>query len=128
MKKILFVFCIISFLSSCSKDAVYPTVMGKTWKVSLYTRDKKDETPKFAGYAFEFKTGGTFTANYTSSNPVNGTWKLTESSKELIIAVSGNDKLDDVSKDWEIISITDTSIKLTGDINSTNEVLEFVKN
>lgn len=128
MKKILFVFGLISFLSSCSKDAVYPTMSGKTWKVSLYSDDSKDQTSKFAGYTFEFKTDGTFTANYTSSSPLNGIWKLTEANKELIITVAGNDKMDIVSEDWDVISITDTSIKLVDDGTTDDEVLEFVKN
>ena len=128
MKKVLFVFGLISFLSSCSKDGVYPTMTGKTWKVSLYLDDAKDETSKFAGYTFEFKTDGTFIANYTSSNPVNGTWKLTEANKELVITIAGNDKLDDISEDWEIISITDTSMKLADDGTIDDEILEFVKN
>lgn len=128
MFKIIISFLMIGFLTSCGKDGVYPEITNKTWKVSFFSDDAKDETSKFAGYTFEFKTDGTFVANFTSSNPVKGTWKITEANKELVITISGNDKLEDVSEDWEIVNITDTTIRLTDDDDLDDEILEFTKN
>jgi hypothetical protein len=93
------------------------------WVVTYFWDTDKDETSDFAGYAFVFGSNGAVTAT-KSATEVSGQWSVTsdDSSDD-----DDNDSLDDVdfnlsfstpssfeelSEDWEILSMTSTKIEL----------------
>lgn len=127
-------------LASCSKsndDNVVPNpdpgqVTGD-WYVSYYRDSGKDETSDFSGYSFTFGSNGAFTAT-TSVQTFTGNWYLGDrsgddspSSNKLVITVSGNKQMEDVTDDWLIIKITDNEIWLQDDNPESLEELHFTR-
>ena len=125
MKKLLIIILATAYLTSCNHDSDVEPI--GTWKVSYYVDSGKNETADFAGYTFEFQTGGKFIAKLAGAT-YTGTWNENSSSKKLDIKIAGTNKLDDVSDDWLILEKTSTSIKLKDDNSSSNEELHLVKN
>jgi hypothetical protein len=101
--------------------------------VSYYYDDGKIETGDFSAYSFRFNTDGTFEAN-GGGQAYAGSWSLGEagddsssSSDKLIITITGNDKIDDLSDDWLIVSRSAGEIKLRDDSDNSVEELHFVR-
>lgn len=129
---------LISFsiaLMSCKKDDdSNPTtpvnsakeVPGK-WKVSYYF-DGTDETSDYTSYAFEFTADGNLNAA-TSSQTYQGSWYQTvdDNLPRLVIMLSGNEDLLELSDDWVIESISSSEIHLRDDNTSSMEELKFTK-
>lgn len=127
-------------IASCSKsndDNVSPAeqqqkVQGD-WYVSFYTDSGKDETSDFSGYSFSFSSNGTISAS-TSSLNFTGNWYIGDnsgddnpSSNRLVINITGNDRMDDVTDDWIILKLTDTEIWLKDDNAASMEELHFTR-
>ena len=138
--KLILLALTISFVS-CSKsndDNVNPNnstskvdqVTGD-WTVTFYTDSGKDETSDFNGYTFVFGTDGTLTAS-SSAGTFTGTWWIgnksgddDNSSNRLNIVISGNKAMEDLSHNWVILSITNTSIQLQDDNPASMEEIHF---
>ena len=127
-------------IASCSKsndDNVSPAeqqqkVQGD-WYVSLYTDSGKNETSDFSGYSFVFTSDGSMSAS-TSSLNFTGSWYIGDnsgddnpSSNRLVINITGNDRMDDVTDDWIILKLTDTEIWLKDDNEASMEELHFTR-
>ena len=137
----LFVLALLWSCSNSDDDNPSPAgngVSGGTlsgdWKVSYYYDDGKVETGDFAPYSFRFNSDGSFEAN-SSARAYAGSWSLGEagddsssSSNKLVITITGNDKIDDLSDDWLIVSATGSEIRLRDDSDNSVEELHFVRN
>ncbi len=113
--------------STCSKNDDTAGTTGNitgNWKVSLYW-DNSDETAKFSGYSFEFKSTGQVTATKGVS-VVTGTWS--ETSSKLIIDFGTHPLLSELNDDWLRLEKTTTLIKLKDDNPAQDDKLEFVRN
>ena len=155
MKKIISLFTVITLIFttiSCSTtddnsiddspsggnltaNQIEDTAQSGTWQITYFYDSDHEETSSFSGYNFTFNSGGSLKA-VNGSNTVSGTWSITNSSSSSsddhhfnIFFASPND-FEDLSDDWEIISTSDTKIKLT-DVSGGNggtDFLTFEKN
>lgn len=129
MKKILLPVIALGLLAACSKwnnsqNQINKTAIDGTWIVSSYIDDGDDETADFTTFRLDFLDDGTLNATdlvSSNSNPYTGTWSITDSNSndddslddlDFNINFAVGNKLDDLSDDWDIISYTDTEIKL----------------
>ena len=128
MKTILLSIGLLTMASACSKwqnnqQQITKISTDGTWIISSYIDDGDDETNDFSTFRLNFLTGGVLNGTdllSSSSSPYEGTWSLTDSNSnddsldDLDFNMNFNvgNKLDDLSDDWDIISYTDTEIKL----------------
>ena len=114
--------------SACSKwqnnqQQITKISTDGTWIISSYIDSGNDETNDFSTFRLNFLTGGVLNGTdllSSSSTPYAGTWSITDSNSnddsldDLDFNMNFNvgNKLDDLSDDWDIISYTDTEIKL----------------
>jgi len=109
---------------SSSADQVAETAQDGTWRVSNYTDDGEDETSDYNGFTFTFNSDGTLVAE-SASRTLTGTWSVDDSDDSsdddagtddddfnIFFSVSEDDDFDDLVDDWDIVSVTNTSIAL----------------
>ncbi|MFK5983757.1 MAG: hypothetical protein QM499_12675 [Flavobacteriaceae bacterium] len=110
------------------------TAQSGTWRITYFYDTDHEETNNFTGYAFTFNNDGSLKV-VNGSNTVSGTWSITSSSSSnndhhFNIFFSSPNDFENLSDDWEIISTSDTKIKLT-DVSGGNggtDFLTFEKN
>jgi hypothetical protein len=128
MKKIFFSVLGISLLASCSKwtntqKQLNKTAIDGTWVISSYIDNGEDETADFTTFRLDFQENDILNGTdllSSNSNPYVGSWSITDSNGNddsledlnFIMNFSVGNKLDDLSDNWDIISFTDTEIKL----------------
>ena len=129
MRKLLFSALAVSLLASCSKwkndqKQINKAAIDGTWIVSSYIDDGNDETSDFTSFRLNFLEDGTLNATdllSSNTNPYVGSWSITDSNSndddslddlDFNINFAVGNKLDDLSDDWDIISYTDSEIKL----------------
>ncbi|MEY4893291.1 MAG: hypothetical protein RL751_101 [Bacteroidota bacterium] len=128
MKTILLSIGLLTMASACSKwqnnqQQITKISTDGTWIISSYIDDGDDETTDFSTFRLHFMESGVLHGTdllSSSSSPYEGTWSLTDSNSnddsldDLDFNMNFNvgNKLDDLSDDWDIISYTDTEIKL----------------
>ncbi len=109
-----------------------------TWHVTKYIDHFSDQTDHFTGYTFTFGPNDLLTA--TDGTTVTGSWNITNN---LTVDDSPTNPIDfnilfttpanfeDISDDWDIISISSTKIEMTDrDIldSSKTDFITFEKN
>ncbi len=128
MKKIFYSVLGISLLASCSKwtntqKQLNKTAIDGTWVISSYIDNGEDETADFTTFRLDFQENDILNGTdllSSNSNPYVGSWSITDSNGNndsledlnFIMNFSVGNKLDDLSDNWDIISFTDTEIKL----------------
>lgn len=119
---------------SPSDGGLTPDQVTGDWKVSYYYDDGKDETSDFSAFVFNFNADGSFEAGSSAQN-YTGSWSMGEagddsssSSKKMVINITGNDKINSLSDDWLILSVTSNEIRLKDDSDNSVEELYFVRN
>lgn len=130
-------------LSSCTKwqsnqKQITKVSTDGTWMISSYIDDGNDETNDYTSYRFEFLEDGTLNATdllSSSSTPYIGSWSITDSNSsddddslddlDFNISFSSNSLLEDLSDDWDIISFSDTEIKLI-DVSGGNGGTDYL--
>jgi hypothetical protein len=136
----LFLLALTISLASCSKsndDSNLNNNTDKTgqvtgnWTVTYYFDSGKDETSDFNGYNFSFNANAVMEA-VNGSSTYTGTWRIGDSSSDdgsssnkLVIAITGNKAMEDLSDDWLIVKLTETEIWLQDDNLSSGEELRF---
>ena len=102
-----------------ANDTLTAALTSGSWVVASLTQKKEDNTARFAGYIFKFSVGGKLTASLNGVE-TQGSWSYTpavtyygSSSKEAMVINLGADNLfRRVSKTWNIISKSGTSVKM----------------
>lgn len=129
MKTILLTIGLLALATSCSKwqdnqKQITKISTDGTWVVSSYIDNGDDETADFTTFRLTFLESGVLNATdllSSNSNPYAGSWSITDSNSndddnladlDFNINFNVSNKLDDLSDDWDIISYTDTEIKL----------------
>jgi hypothetical protein len=128
MKTILLSIGLLTMATACSKwqnnqQQITKISTDGTWSISSYIDDGDDETTDFSTFRLHFMESGVLHGTdllSSSSSPYEGTWSITESNSndnsldDLDFNMNFNvgNKLDDLSDDWDIISYSDTEIKL----------------
>jgi hypothetical protein len=152
MKTITQLLALVLIISStaCSKsdDSAAPAdlsstakqdIITDTWIVSSYIDKGKNETSNYTGYTFTFSENGTLTAN-SSGITFTGTWRIgsnhngtddsgnhSSNDNKLIITISGNDLMDELTDDFLIVSISISEIVLKDDNPTKIKELKFAK-
>lgn len=141
---------LIATSTACSKsdDSATPANLSTTlkqeiitdsWIVSSYIDKGKNETSDYTGYTFTFSDNGTLTAN-TSGMTFTGTWRIgsdhngsddsgnhSSDDNKMIITISGNYQMDELTNDFLIVSISASEIVLKDDNLTKIKELRFVK-
>jgi hypothetical protein len=136
--------------TACSKsdDSASPDDLSATlkqeistdsWIVSSYIDKGKNETSDYSGYTFTFSDNGTLTAN-NSGMTFTGTWRIgsnhngsddsgnhSGNDNKLIMTISGNDQMDELTDDFLIVSISVSEIALKDDNLTKIKELKFAK-
>jgi hypothetical protein len=121
------------FFVSCSKSATDPvTPPDKTtadltaalttgkWAVSSFIEKTEDKTSKFKDIEFTFSTDGTVTATSKNGSSVKGSWHYTPavtyygstSKAAMALNMGASTPLDLLTKTWNFISSTSTTLKV----------------
>ncbi|MEN9969094.1 MAG: hypothetical protein RIR94_1288 [Bacteroidota bacterium] len=141
MKTILLSIGLIALASSCSKwqnnqNQITKISTDGTWVVSSYIDSGDDETNDFSTFRLNFLEDGVLNGTdllSSNSNPFTGSWSITDSNSnddslddlDFNINFNVGNKLDDLSDDWDIISYTDTEIKLI-DVSGGNGGTDYL--
>lgn len=136
--KIIVLLSLLAVFTSCSKtDDSIPAsnqsgelkqkIVNDVWIISSYIDKSKNETHNYSGYTFEFSANGTLTAN-VSGTVFTGSWSIgsehsgsddsshqSDDSNKLIISITGNEQMEEVSDDFQIVSFSDQQIILKDD-------------
>ena len=142
MKTTLYSLTLLALLGACSKwqsnqKQITNISTDGTWIVSSYIDDGDDETSDYSTFRFNFLEDGVLNATdllSSNSNPYVGTWYITDSNSndddslddlDFNINFTVSNQLDDLSDDWDIISFTDTEIKLI-DVSGGNGGTDYL--
>ncbi len=105
-----------------------------SWTLSSFTQKTEDKTSKFADIVFVFAAGGTVTA-ISKGTETKGSWQYTpavtyygSSSKAAIaLNMSTNVPLNLLTKTWNFISVTSTTLKVDSPELAEDEHVQFSK-
>ena len=140
---------IILFLGSCSKSSVDPlstsasaitpaalitALTAGSWVLSSFTQKTEDKTSKFTDVIFTFSADGTVTATKNGTE-TKGSWQYTpavtyygSSSKSAIALSMGSaSPFDLLTKTWNFISVTSTTLKIDSPELAEDEHVQFSK-
>ncbi|MBK6344932.1 MAG: hypothetical protein IPN08_01400 [Bacteroidales bacterium] len=147
----MLVTAIIITTTACSKTddsatttdlsaSVKKEIITDTWVISSYIDKGKNETSNYTGYSFTFSDNGILTAN-VSGNSFTGTWSIgsdhsgsddsghhSGDDNKLILTIAGNYQMDELSDDFQIVSISETEIFLKDDNLTKIKELRFTRN
>jgi hypothetical protein len=138
---------------SCSKDSssdnntstadqVATMIKSGSWSITYFYDTDHEETGNFSGYSFTFNEDGTVVA-VNGNTTVAGTWSITDNSSsssdddgnsssndnDLNLFFSSPDDFQDLTDDWDIVSISNNQIELI-DVSGGNggtDLLTFTK-
>ncbi len=148
--KIASMFAIIMYVltvAACSKDdnnndspqdttvqQTVTTAQTGSWKVTYFYDSDHEETNHFTGYTFSFNENGSLVA-VNGSTTITGTWSVTDSSSsdddggssspDFNIFFASPPDFEDLSDDWDIITVSSSKIELT-DVSGGNGGTDFL--
>jgi len=141
MKRLFIVAAIVIF-ASCSSDddsgdvntsefeQVKTTLPQGKWKVSTFNDNGIDKSEEFESFKFTFNKDGSVEAQNDLLTEL-GTWNYdntSSSSEKLNLKFGEINPFDEISDDWNIISVTNSKVELSDDDgNGDIELLTFIK-
>lgn len=128
--------------NNSTAEQVANVAKSGTWTVTYFYDTDQDETGNFSGFSFTFNEDGTIVA-VNGSTTVTGTWSITDNSgsssdddgsssdndNDFNIFFSSPDTFEDLTDDWDIVSISSDKIELI-DVSGGNggtDYLTFTK-
>ncbi len=139
-KSILPIALFIVTLTSCNKSKtqnnIQDDIQQGTWVVSSYIDNGNDETMDFTAFRFTFNQDGSLQVMdllSSSTNQFPGQWSITDSNSnddsiddlDFNVTFNVGNKLDDLTDDWDIVSQSETEIKLV-DVSGGNGGTDYV--
>jgi hypothetical protein len=146
LKAVLAIFIYTGLAMSCNKDddnsqhqnttiaQTKNTVQSGSWKITYFFDSNQNETNHFTGYVFTFNENGSLVA-VKGSTTVTGTWSVTDSNSsdddgglgdvDFNIFFASPADFEDLSDDWDIISVSNSKIELT-DVSGGNGGTDFL--
>ena len=114
-----------------------------TWRIASFIDSGDNETSDFNGYIFTFNEDGTLNAT-NGTNTQNGIWSVTNDSSDnssdddgnsmdddedfnIFFPVPDSNDFEDLSEDWDVVSISATVISLIDD-DGDEDTLTFTQN
>lgn len=148
LSKLFLSLSLLLMFSSCNSDNAIISIDAQiieiseiaksgTWHISSYVDSGQDETNDYSGFDFVFNTDGTLSAT-NGTTVINGSWSVTEDDDssnndndvDFNISFNSPPNFEELSDDWDIVSITNTKIDLI-DVSGGNggtDTLTFTKN
>lgn len=138
MKKLIILLAVVIFASCNSDDdnvrldepsAITIILPEGQWKIAKFIDDDEDKTAQFTSFIFNFETNGTVTAQNDILTE-SGLWFYDndKNDPELDIRFNDGSLLNEISDDWDIISVSTSRIELSDtDSDGEIEILTFVK-
>jgi len=146
LKATLVIFVYTGLAMSCDKDddnnSPQNTTVSETrnvaqsgsWKITYFFDSDQNETNQFNGYTFIFNENGSLTAQ-NGNTTFNGIWSVTDSNSsdddgnssdiDFNIFFASPPDFEDLSDDWDIISVSSSKIELT-DVSGGNGGTDFL--
>ena len=146
LKAVLVIFIYTGLAMSCDKDddngqqqnttiaQTINTAQSGSWKITYFFDSDQNETDHFTGYVFTFNNNGSLVA-VKGSTTVTGTWSVTDSNSsdddggsndtDFNIFFASPADFEDLSDDWDIISVSNSKIELT-DVSGGNGGTDFL--
>lgn len=146
LNTILVIFIYTGLAMSCDKDddnnqqqdstvgQTINTAQSGTWKVTYFFDSDQVETDHFTGYVFTFNENGSLVAE-KGSTTITGTWSVTDSNSndddggssgaDFNIFFASPPDFEDLSDDWDIVSVSNSKIELT-DVSGGNGGTDFL--
>jgi len=120
--------------STTTPDSVTTFLTTGTWIIGSISEQKEDNTASFAGYSFTFSTDGKLTATKNGAQ-VTGDWHYSpavtyygSSSKNAVtISMGTNNPFRRLTKTWNLVSASATSIQLQNPELAEDEQVKFQK-
>jgi hypothetical protein len=125
-------------------DTQKVVVASSTWKVTSFIEKAIDQTSDFSTYLFQFNSDGSAVANSAGIGILYyGSWSLIQGNhsgyddsgnhssgdnNKLVISLSGNHHMDEISEDWKIVKLSDTEMWLMDDNTTSPKEVHFTKN
>ena len=145
--KLIFAFFIYTGLAmSCDKDddntqqqettaqQTQNTAQSGSWKITYFFDSDQNETNHFNGFTFTFNENGSL-VGVNGSTTITGTWSVTDSNSsdddggssdvDFNIFFASPPDFEELSDDWDIISVTNSKIELT-DVSGGNGGTDFL--
>lgn len=146
----MFVLLALFMIAACDDDnnsanskvtQVETTATGNQWKITYFFDTDTDETDNFSDYVFEFGSDDILKAT-KGSNTISGSWSVTNDDSgddhshgdfediDFNISFTTPSNFEELSEDWEIISLTSTKMELhhVSGGNGGTDFLTFEKN
>jgi hypothetical protein len=131
MKKPMLLIVLAIFAASCGNDPdpkpnpkideVQGIVTTGKWRISYFFDTDEEETDKYTNYAFQFLPNGSLVANDGPAS-LSGAWSVTDRGNsnddnnqndvDFNISFTSTPLLDELSDDWEIVSVSNTKLEL----------------
>jgi hypothetical protein len=147
LKATLVIFIYTGLAMSCDKDdddnnqqqngdtqQIENTAENGEWRITYYYDSDQVETDNFDGYTFTFNDNGALVA-VNGSTTVTGTWSVTDSNSsdddggssdvDFNIFFASPNNFEELSDDWDIISVSNSKIELT-DVSGGNGGTDFL--
>lgn len=146
LKAVLAIFIYTGLAMSCDKDddnsqqqntpiaQTINTAQSGSWKITYFFDSDQNETDHFTGYVFTFNENGSLVA-IKGNTTVTGTWSVTDSNSsdddgglgdvDFNIFFASPADFEDLSDDWDIISVSNSKIELT-DVSGGNGGTDFL--
>ena len=145
--KIILAFFIYTGLAmSCDKDddntqqlettaqQTQNTAQSGSWKITYFFDSDQNDTNHFNGFTFTFNENGSL-VGVNGSTTITGTWSVTDSNSsdddggssdvDFNIFFASPPDFEELSDDWDIISVTNSKIELT-DVSGGNGGTDFL--
>lgn len=140
MKRLIYVFALTFFLSSCdegdkdpnmlaSEENLVNAVENSSWRISLFIEEGIDETSDYAGITLNFIPDGAIEAFEGGQLLERGTWRTLRDDGELEfwITFTQNELLEEISDDWFLVTMNSTEIQLMEDDDAEKDFLTLTK-
>lgn len=125
-------------LMGLSSQEIQNIVVSNNWEITYFYDTDHEETSNFSGYSFSFNEGGTLVA-VNGNTTVTGTWSINDNSgsssdddgssssndNDLNIFFASPEEFEDLTDDWDIISISDNQIELI-DVSGGNGGTDYL--
>lgn len=131
----LLLFAASLFVVQCGKDNPQPD-SSDVWVVTKFVDIKpstdatyNDDTPRFNGYSFEFKSGDLLVVRQPDGSLKEGKWRLHTNDTKLAIGMENPPALlDEIVGNWDVELYSATSIKLVNpNAPAPGTVIDFGK-
>ena len=124
--------------TSMSAQQIRSIVESSNWQVTYFYDTDHEETSNFSGYSFSFNEDGTLVA-VNGNTTVTGTWSINDNSgsssdddgnsstndNDLNIFFASPEEFEDLTDDWDIISISNDQIELI-DVSGGNGGTDYL--